>query len=246
MTALRSELEPVGDEVVENLRKPRRICQQRRHVLDLCRKLDLASLRHRPESLDSFADDLSEIDFLELDGDLAGVDLGKEEKVSHEVEQAARVPVDDAEESLLLCSELRTFLEEELDVPANRGERGAELVRDERDELILHAVELAQALVLLGQKPLNGLRLGAGAAFSLEQPLPLEGVLVQAAVSQGKLAGDAAKDRKERQIEDEQCDGEDQCELVGPRIDGDDRGAVVLIELERPDRLRRGGRANGD
>ena len=42
-----------------------------------------------------------------------------------------------------------SLVEDELEVAEDRGERRAQLVRDERDELVLQAVELAQPLVLL-------------------------------------------------------------------------------------------------
>ena len=69
-------------------------------------------------------------------------------------------------------------LEEQLDVAADRGQRRAQLVRDERDELVFEPVELTQAVVLLREEPLHGFGLGAGCALGLEQPPAFLGVLV--------------------------------------------------------------------
>jgi len=44
-------------------------------------------------------------------------------------------------------------------------------VRDERDELVLEAVRLAQTLVLLGQKTLSRLGLGAREPLGLAQAI---------------------------------------------------------------------------
>src|SRR5205823_11320904 len=40
------------------------------------------------------------------------------------------------------------LVEQQLEIAADRGERRAQLVRDECDELVLHPVELAKAVVL--------------------------------------------------------------------------------------------------
>jgi len=45
---------------------------------------------------------------------------------------------------LLVC-ELSSFaLEDELEIAVDRGERGPQLVRDRRDELVLQMIELTQ------------------------------------------------------------------------------------------------------
>src|SRR6266511_2747513 len=60
--------------------------------------------------------------------------------------------LDDAQElPLLVRQRARLLLEDELEVAADRGQRRSELVRDERDELVLEAVELAKPLILVGE-----------------------------------------------------------------------------------------------
>ena len=87
---------------------------------------------------------------VELEAEPAGVDLGDEEEVADEPLQAVGVALDDAQELALLVGQVSgCSVEHELEVAANRGEGRAELVRDERDELVLQPVELAELLVLL-------------------------------------------------------------------------------------------------
>ena len=58
------------------------------------------------------------------------------------------VAVDDAEElSVLLAQTVCLTLEHELEVAANRCQRRAQLVRHERDEVVLHGAELAKLFV---------------------------------------------------------------------------------------------------
>src|SRR4029079_7516768 len=130
--------------------------------------------------LDALVHEQVELDGPELEGELARVGLGEEEQVADEVEQPAGVPVDDAEVALLLVAE-RAVLLEQLDVAADRGQRSPQLVRDERDELVLHPVELAQ----------------------------LVGVLAEAPVARLELPRDPVEDREEREVEREQRQTQD-------------------------------------
>ena len=62
------------------------------------------------------------------------------------------VALDDAQElTLFVGQRARLLLEHELEVTADRGQRRSELVRDERDELVFEAVELAKPFVLVGE-----------------------------------------------------------------------------------------------
>ena len=122
-----------------------------------------------------------QLDGPQLEGELARVGLSEEEQVADEVEQPGRVSVDDADVALLLLGEPVVLLQQ-LDVAANRGERRPQLVRDERDELVLQPVELAQPVVL-GRQQLP-CRFGF-----LEQALTLGGVLAQAPVARLELRG---------------------------------------------------------
>ena len=113
-------------------------------------------------------------------------------------------------------------------------------MRHERDELVLQLVELAQALVLLGQQSLHRLGLGASSPLGLQYAPALFGQLVEQAVVGLELAGDAAEDREERDPHREEGEREDQGEALARagRADGD--GLVVLVELDCAEGLQIG------
>ncbi len=109
---------------------------------------DLLLLGERPRGLDRLGRDRREVDRADLEGELARLDLGEEEEVADKVEEPVRVSLDHTQELALLVRDLaRLAVEDELEVAADRGQRRAELVRDEGDELVLQVVELEQALV---------------------------------------------------------------------------------------------------
>jgi hypothetical protein len=81
--------------------------------------------------LDALLDDLAEVDRRSLDRELPRLDLREEEQVVDEVEQAVRVAIDDFEVAAAAALRRVEVLEEKLDVPADRGQRRAQLVRDE-------------------------------------------------------------------------------------------------------------------
>ena len=111
-------------------------------------------------------------------------------------------------------------------------------MRDERDELVLQPVELAQPLVLRREQLLRGLGLGAGRALGDEQEAALLGVLAQAPVLRRQLPGDPVQDREERDVERQQRERQDQREPAARVVDADRDGAVVLVERDRADRVR--------
>ena len=85
----------------------------------------------------------------ELEGEATGVDLGDEEEIADEALEPIGVSLDDAQELALLVGQvLRLSVEHELEVAADRREGSAQLVRDERDEFVLQAVELTKLFVL--------------------------------------------------------------------------------------------------
>ena len=168
-SAGRRELERVRDEVVEHLREPRGIALQRHgQALRARRQLDLLGRGRRLRGLDALGHERLELDRPQLEGELARVDLRQEEQVADEVEQPRGVPVDDPEVAQLLLVE-PAVVAQQLDVAADRGQRRAQLVRDERDELVLQPVELAQPVVLRREQLLGRLGLGAGRALGDEQ-----------------------------------------------------------------------------
>ena len=96
---------------------------------------------------------------------------GEEEQVADEVEEPVRVALDDAQEPALLVGQVAGLaVEQELGVAPDRRQRRAQLVRDERDELVLQPVELAQALVLGREVALRGLGEGARLLLGGEEP----------------------------------------------------------------------------
>ena len=107
---------------------------------------------------------------------------------------------------------------------------------NQRDELVLEAVELAQPLVLRRQQPLHGLGLGAGRALALEQIAALLCELPQAPVSDFELSRQTVHDRQQGHEEREQREREDQREPEMRVASADRDGAVVLVEPDHADR----------
>ena len=144
---------------------------------DVCGQHDPLRVRDRRGGLDALVHDQTEIDGLALDRELARLDLGEEEQVAHELEQPLRVPLDDLEVAPAPGLGRLEVLEQQLDVAADRGQRRAQLVGDERDELVLEPVELAEPVVLLGEEALDGLGFRTGRALGVEQPAAFLGEL---------------------------------------------------------------------
>src|SRR5438477_5748502 len=119
-------------------------------------------------------------------------------------------------------------------------------MRNERDELVLHAVELSEPLVLLGQEPLDRLGLGTGHLLGSEKFFALGGLFVEATVARGQLCRQPVQDREERDIENEERDRENEPQSTARVADADFDPPIVLVELERADRLRRRGFSDRD
>ena len=104
--------------------------------------------------LDGGRRELAEVDRLALERETSCVDARDEEDVVDEPVEAQAVAVDDLQEVLLLVLQLAGLaVDQELEVADHRRQRRAQLVRDGADELVLHAVELDQPGVLLGEGP---------------------------------------------------------------------------------------------
>ena len=80
-----------------------------------------------------------------LERELARLDLGDEQQVADEPQQPARVALDDLEEALGVGVEALAVVEDEVEVADDRRQRGAELVADEGEELVLQAFGLPLA-----------------------------------------------------------------------------------------------------
>ncbi len=98
-----------------------------------------------------------------------------------------------------LSSPQGLVLHHELQVARDGRERRAQLVRHERHELVLEAVELPQAVVLLQQEALHRLRLRPGGALARIEPFPLTSDPLQ-------LADDADETRQRQEWQDGSAD----------------------------------------
>src|SRR6266516_2111643 len=123
---------------------------------------DLALVGRRQRALDRLLGELGQVERLPVERHVPGSSLGHEEQVDDDVEQPLRVAADDAEEVAVTLREPVAVLVEQLEVAEDRRQRGPQLVGDDRDQVVLEVVELAQALVLHGQD-------GAGLVRLLEQ-----------------------------------------------------------------------------
>ncbi len=115
----------------------------------------------RIRGLDGLSHNGGKLHRFQHEHELAGIDLGHEEQIADEAEQPVGVAVDDPEHPILLLVEPCVF-PNDLEVAADRGERRAQLMRDRSDEVVFHPIELAQALVLLGELAQEGVAFGLG------------------------------------------------------------------------------------
>ena len=102
--------------------------------------------------LGGLVQDLGEIDGLPVELERMRVRAREEEELIDEDGEPVGVSLDDPEVALAGRRERALGrVERHLEVAAERGERSPQLVRRGRDELVLEAVELEEALVLGGQ-----------------------------------------------------------------------------------------------
>jgi hypothetical protein len=159
----RRELEGVRDEVVHELRDAGVVAGEERHRPGRERERDVFVLCEWPRRLDALGGESGHVDGAHLERELARLDLGEEKEVAHECQQPVGVPLDDAQELTLLVGDVSGFaVEDELEVAADGREGCAQLVRHERDELVLELVELEQPLVLLTLQGEQALQLSLG------------------------------------------------------------------------------------
>jgi hypothetical protein len=156
-------------------------------------ELNRSSLGDGAQHLYRLLGEQAEVGLADLEGQPAGFDLRDEEEVAHQAEEALGVAVDDVEKAPGLVAEALVFLHE-LQVARDGRERRAQLVRHERDELVLEAVVLAQAVVLLEQEPLRRLGLSLSRPLARIQPLPLGSDALELAHDAGQ-----APERQDRQ-----------------------------------------------
>jgi hypothetical protein len=188
------ELDRVRDEVVEHLAQAGGVAHHGRHRVGVETQVDAARVRGRPQDLDRLRGEIGEVDLLRLERELPGFDLRDEEQVAHEPQEPVGVAVHDLEEAPVLLREVGV-VEDELEVAGDRGQRGAQLVGNERDELVLQAVELAQPVVLLQKQPLRGLGLVQRGALAFVERLPLGDRALELADEPGEASKDEERQR---------------------------------------------------
>ena len=104
--------------------------------------------RSRPRSVDRLVHELLDLYRLALESDLAGFHLRDEEQIPNQSQQSVGVPFDDRDELMLLLGELAGVpFAEKLQITADRGQRRPQLMRNRGDEVVLHPVQLVEALV---------------------------------------------------------------------------------------------------
>jgi hypothetical protein len=217
-TARRRELDRVRNEVVEQLAEPGPISVERRERGSLEDELHLLALGRWPNRVHRLGGDCGEVDLFALEREFARFDLGNEEEVAHDAQEAAAVSLHDAEKTPLLLGEVTGVIEHELEIARDRRKRRPKLVRDESDELVFKAVEFTEPLVLLDEKLVRCFRLGPGDPL-LHQQVPVLGV-------------HALELSNEPRHADEHEEGQDRCaddhsthvrDVPVGRIEGEDR-----------------------
>ena len=108
--------------------------------------------RGRPDRL---GDQVGDRDRRQVQRQRAGLEPVQHEQVADEPVQPVGVPLDDVEEADPLRGEPLGFAPDQLAERDDRGQRRAQLVRHDGQELVPGLVELAQPLVLLGELPLG-------------------------------------------------------------------------------------------
>ena len=132
-------LERVRDEVPEDLDEPVPVAHDRRQGGQVLLESESAPVRLDPEGGGHVAENGHEVDELPAELHPARLDLGHVQEIVDQGAQPVRALGGDLEEALLEVGHRpRLALEDELDVASERGQRGAKLVRDRGDELVLH------------------------------------------------------------------------------------------------------------
>ena len=139
--ALRGEFESVGDQVVDQLAEALAVAGRADRLgFDVEEHALLVGLWAR--RVDCFGGDLLEVQHrLAVGGHAAGLDLGDEEQVADKPVEAPGIAIDDVEVVALVFVDLTGVPgRDDLQVAGDRSQRGAQLVRDEGEELILQPV----------------------------------------------------------------------------------------------------------
>ena len=185
--------------------------------------VDLLARSERPRSLARARDEVVQDDLAELERQAAALDLCHDEEVFDEPEEPRRVPVDHVEVVALVVGQVLLF--EQLGVAADRRERGAQLVRDETEELVLDR--------------LRRFELADGGAQLLGLVAELDGLLVHLPDGAGAPRGEHEAEEAEQQADGAAADQDAERIPVAERVHRGrhraraDRPAVVEVGRER-------------
>ena len=146
-------LDAVGEQVEQDLVELRGVGPHRRQLGGQeGRDADALVLGARFDHRQDVEERGAQVDGLEVELELAGLDLRQVEDVVDQVEEGLAVGEDALDEPLLLLVELAGHAaEEHVAVADDRGERRAQLVTHGRHEVALELVEVGELAVLAGE-----------------------------------------------------------------------------------------------
>ena len=128
VTSDRCELDRIRDQVVEQLREPRGIADNRFRTRRGEAELDAGRLCSRLCCLNAVVYERNEFHVDPIEGELALLSLRDQEQVADEMEQAIRVAAYDLEISAGLRRQLLGVIHDQLEVAANRREGRSQFV----------------------------------------------------------------------------------------------------------------------
>ena len=112
---------------------------------DIDQQVDRAHPDQLLEQLESLVDHVTQVDLVVRELELAGLHLRQREQVRHEQAETRGVALDPRDGVDLSLGEVaQAAVAEQLGVPRDAGDRGAQLVADVRDQLLLDVVDLLE------------------------------------------------------------------------------------------------------
>ena len=137
--ALRSRVFPgVAQQVADGLNQRRAVATDEEAFLHLHVDGDVGGEIHRPEHRQRVVDDGGHRDGTPLENVATGLDLRQVDQLADEAVQTGELLVDDRETALLLRDIGDPPFAQRVDEHPDRGEGRPQLVRDRRQELVLH------------------------------------------------------------------------------------------------------------
>jgi len=156
--ALRRELHRVRNEVVEQLKHTTTIAFDPGRAVACQEERDAPAVGARVHLVERFARDRLEVGVVDGEHETAGLEAGSEEQVVDEAQEAIGATRDhlDVPAALVVERCASILVQRELDVSDDRGQRRAQVVRDEGDELVLQLIGADELLVLRGERSFGG------------------------------------------------------------------------------------------